>query len=157
MHFAFLHLVHIAEVDQKFIRLVERHSHVTKVLHVFGQLIEDQGLVLCCLLVKLLLLALHQALKFSVKFSKSFVKNSPRRFHNALSTNVLFLLLTLLRSSKVGSASPSLHPECIFVHFIFECRLNALSPSTCILPYPMVHQVEGDALLPPIVLIKQVL
>ena len=41
VHFRLFHLVHIAKVDQKFVRLVKWNSHVAEVLDVFRQLVED--------------------------------------------------------------------------------------------------------------------
>lgn len=70
MHFAFLHLVHVAEINEELVGLVERHVHVAEVHYESAELVEYEVGVLGCLFVELLFLAFHHALELSVQVSK---------------------------------------------------------------------------------------
>lgn len=80
MHFAFFHLVYVAKVNEEFMSLVKRKSHIAEMLYKSGKLIENQILMFCSLFVKLLFFGLDQSLEptseFAYVFAKTFLKSS---------------------------------------------------------------------------------
>jgi hypothetical protein len=154
VHFRFLHLIHVTEVDEKLVSLLERYSHVAEVLHILGELVEDKDWVFGSLFVELLLFCLHKAFEFAKTLPEAFAKNWACGSNYTFSTGICIFLLSFLRSNLTSSALSPLHPESWLIHLDLERRLNAFSPCSCVLPDSMIHQVEGYALLPPFVLVK---
>ena len=66
VHFALLHLVYVAKVHQQLVRLVERQSHITEMLHKSAQLIKYQIRMLGCVFIKFGFFRLHYVLKFAI-------------------------------------------------------------------------------------------
>ena len=156
MHFAFLHLIHVAEIYEQLVGLVEGHSHGAKVLDEFGELIEYEVGVFGSLLVELLLLGLHQsldlALESTVELSKSLFQSG-----NLLVLSLSFLLALLSRGATQCSALSPLESYSLFPHAHLESLLNAFSPGASVTPNAMVDQVKGDRLFPAVILEVEVL
>ena len=141
VHFAFFHLVHVAEVDEQLVSLVEGNGHVAKVGHESTQLVENQVRVLGCFFVELLFLGLHHHLELPIQFPKSFLKRVGSSFNNYFRI-LLFLFCWLwcfFYRLAISSALPPLHPKHRFLHFEFERGLDALPPGSGVRPYPVVH------------------